>query len=297
MILKVENASFGYSRDNLILRDIDFELREGEIMAVLGPNGIGKTTLLKNIMGLLKWHSGRTYLCGREISAITSKELWKIVSYVPQAKNFFTTFSVLDMVVMGRAPYIGTFSSPSKEDVDMAVEAIEELGIAHLKDSFCCRVSGGQLQLALIARALVSNPRIVILDEPESHLDFRNQLLVLEKLSQISRGKNISCIINTHYPENALKIADKTLMLGNGKYVFGDTRDIINEQALCDYFDVIVRILPFSYNGKRYSTISALRLRGNSPVPCDAKHPRPWISPSLRRTPPTNARQKAEITL
>jgi iron complex transport system ATP-binding protein len=206
---------------------------------------------------------------------IKPKELWKRVSYVPQARNFYTPYSVLDMVVMGRAPFIGTFSSPSKADIDIALEAIEELGILEYKDQYCSRISGGQLQLALIARALVSNPELIILDEPESHLDFRNQLLVLEKLRHIVESKHISCMINTHYPENALKISDKTLMLGRGKYLFGDTRLIITEQSLREYFDVIVKVLPFQDNGTPCKTISALRICGRQSEASECAAERP----------------------
>ncbi|TCL60878.1 iron complex transport system ATP-binding protein [Hydrogenispora ethanolica] len=260
-MFRVQNGVFGYEREDRILNGIDFSLAEGKILTILGPNGAGKTTLLKCMVGLLKWQDGRSLLEDRPVPQIPAAEFWKKVSYVPQAKNFAVPYSVREMVVMGRAPYIGVFSVPGKMDYEIATETMASLGILHLQNKQCSRISGGELQLALIARALVAGPKLVILDEPESHLDFRNQLLVLEKLQWVATEKGISCVINTHYPENAFRISDRTLMLGRGKrYVFGETREVITEENLREFFGVRVRILPFREGERDFNTIFPVEL-------------------------------------
>lgn len=257
----VEKGVFGYDKNNPLLNEISFTVPEGKILTILGPNGAGKTTLLKCMVGLLKWQKGQSFFEGTPISRMDPAEFWKHVSYVPQAKSFAVPYSVLEMVVMGRAPYIGMFSAPGKSDYQLALEVMEDLGIAHLQSKRCSSISGGELQLALIARALVSNPRLVILDEPESYLDFRNQLLVLERLQQIAVQRKIGCVINTHYPENAFRISNLTLMLGKGgKYIFGDTKEIITEEYLREFFGVRVRMVPFRDGEQKYSTVFPVEL-------------------------------------
>ncbi len=260
-MLRVEQGVFGYDAGRRILDGVSFEVPEGRILTVLGPNGAGKTTLLKCMVGLLKWQGGRSLLENAPIARIAAAEFWKKVSYVPQAKSFSVPYRALDAVVMGRAPYIRMFAAPGPADYQLALEAMNDLGIAHLQAKRCSAISGGELQLALIARALVSNPRLVILDEPESHLDFRNQLLVLERLKQIAGQRGISCVINTHYPENAFRISDLTLMLGKGgQYIFGPARSIITEANLKEFFGVRVRMVPFSDGDQHYSTIFPVEL-------------------------------------
>ncbi len=260
-MLTVQNGVFGYDRTRPVLNGINLSLAEGRILTVLGPNGAGKTTLLKCMVGLLKWQRGRSLLGERPVSTFSATEFWKQVSYVPQAKSFAVPYTVLETVVMGRAPYIGLFAAPSRKDYQLARETLASLGIDHLRNQLCSRISGGELQLALIARALVAKPRLVILDEPESHLDFRNQLLVLEKLKWIATQKGIGCVLNTHYPDNALRISDMTLMLGRGKrFVYGATREVINESNLRDYFGVRVRIVPIQDGERHYHTICPVEL-------------------------------------
>lgn len=262
-MLNVEQGVFGYEKNRTLLDGIHFSLKEGEILTVLGPNGVGKTTLLKCVVGLLRWRSGQTLLDSEPVAEIPAARLWKKISYVPQSKSFSLPYSVLDLVVMGRAPYIGLFSSPAKKDYELAEETLSGLGILHLKDKPCARISGGELQLVLIARSLVSEPQLIILDEPESHLDFKNQLVVLEKLQWIAAQRKIACIINTHYPENALRVSDSTLLMGLGKkYIFGNTQDVITEENLESIFGVRVKLVSFYVDGKSCKTIFPVELAG-----------------------------------
>ncbi len=244
MNLKIEDGSFGYTPDKLLYTNINFEINSGETMAVLGVNGSGKTTLLKCILGLLKWNTGSTLIDGTPLDQISNKEFWRRVSYVPQVKGVAPSLSVEEMVLLGRSPYISSLSQPKKVDYKLVDEVLELLGLKKLKGRMCSELSGGELQMVLIGRALVSDPELIVLDEPESNLDFKNQLKVLEILKFLSKEKNIMCLINTHYPEHALKIADKTLMIDkkNGNSITGPSKDVISKNNLEDFFNVNVLV-------------------------------------------------------
>ena len=208
MKIEVIDGNYHYEQrrkkhPNLYASDINFSLETGQILAILGPNGAGKTTMLKCITGLLEWKNGRTMIDGKPLASLDRKELWKRVGYVPQAHKMVFGFSIEELVVMGRAPYISTLAQPSKKDMKPAHAALETIGILHLAKKSCNEVSGGELQLALIARTLVSDPEVLILDEPESHLDIQKQIVILQTIKRLSQERGISCIINTHYPNHA----------------------------------------------------------------------------------------------
>ena len=239
-MLEIKGGCFGYIKGEDILRDISFSLEDGKIMTVLGQNGIGKTTLLKCIAGILKWTKGNAFIDGNKIRE--TKDI-KGLGYVPQAHPMSFSYTVRQIVMMGRASFIHTFAIPSLKDKEIVEDAMKEVGIAELADRPCNTLSGGQIHLAFIARALVSDPKIMILDEPESHLDFKNQFLILKLIEDLSRKKKMSCIINTHFPEHALLISDKTLILGREKYIFGNTEEIVTEKNIADFFDIRARII------------------------------------------------------
>jgi iron complex transport system ATP-binding protein len=261
MTFQVHHASFAY-RQTPVLNDICFFVEPGQILAVLGPNGVGKTTLLKCMMGLIKWDSGSSLLDGIPVPQIHYREFWKKIAYVPQAKNSVFSYSVEEMVVMGRSAHIGSFRQPSASDYAFAREAMDEVGITHLKDRPCGEISGGELQMVLIARALSSRPSILVLDEPESNLDFKNQLVILDTIENLAREKNISCVFNTHYPAHALKIATHALVLTRDKYsLFGPAREVINEENMRRAFEVNVHINEVKINQKRYTSVLALSVK------------------------------------
>ena len=239
MILEVKNGSFSYG-DNDILNDINFNIEGCDILAILGRNGIGKTTLLKCIMGMLSWKEGYTKFNGKNIDEIGFKSLWKSVSYVPQAKRG-SELSVRNMIIMGRSAHIGIFGKPSSKDYDIADSIINRLHIEKIADKQCNELSGGELQLVLIGRALASMPKLIVMDEPESNLDYHNQIHILELINDIS--KDTACILNTHYPEHALQYANKSLLIFPDKTsVFGDTEHIITKENLENAFGISVHI-------------------------------------------------------
>jgi len=247
MILEVKNGYFGYTKDNTILKNISFTLGEKEIMTILGQNGSGKTTILKCVIGILKWQQGYMVIDRKPLALLQKSREQFNIGYVPQAHNLTFPYTVREVVTMGRARHIGLFSVPSKRDRLFVDQAMEEVGIGYMRDDLCTQLSGGQLQLVYIARALAGEPKVLILDEPESHLDFRNQLMILNLIKKLIKERNISCIINTHNPENALRISDTTLLLGRDSYMFGKTGDIITEENVRDYFNISVKILPVPY--------------------------------------------------
>jgi len=233
MLLRVEKGSFYYTSDTPILQDITLSLEKGEVIAVMGPNGIGKTTFLKCLMGIYKWKSGHSLLDGKDTGNAR-----KQIGYVPQAHRFSFPYSVRDMVVFGRAKYLPAFASPGEKDYEFADRALEEVGISAISEKSCNQLSGGQLQMVLLARALVGEPQLLILDEPESHLDFGNQITILKIIKRLAKEKGIACVMNTHYPNHALNIADKTLLLRGNKFLVGKTDQILTKENVREYFGV-----------------------------------------------------------
>lgn len=238
MKLSVENGSFSYKGGKDILKNISFSAENGDLLAVLGPNGAGKTTLLRCIMGFLPWKSGKSTLDGADIRSMPPRKLWSTVSYVPQAKNSVSAYKTEEMILLGRCSRLSCFSKPSAEDCEIAADVMEKLHITKLKGKLCSELSGGELQMVLIAKALAAQPQILILDEPESNLDFKNQLIVLDTMSALADG-GMTCIFNTHYPAHALRRANKSLMLdGNGGALFGETHKIVTEHNIEKSFGV-----------------------------------------------------------
>lgn len=239
MILTVENGCFAYPHsERTVLRDICFSAAPGDVLAILGPNGAGKTTLLRCTMGLLAWQHGSSRLDGRSIRAIPPRELWSAVSYVPQAREASCAYTVEEMVLLGRSSRLGLFSQPRRADLKMAEAVLDRFGLLHIRHKKCAEISGGELQMVLMARALASEPQILVLDEPESNLDFKNQLIVLDTISALA-AEGLTCIFNTHYPAHALRRANKALLLSaDGSYRFGETRQTLTEEAIGKLFGV-----------------------------------------------------------
>ncbi len=239
MRLEVVNGCFAYPQGAVLFKDINFLLNEGEMVTVLGRNGVGKTTLLKCIMGILRWKNGFLKIDGEPVeNAIRHKG----IAYVPQAHSYAYEYSVREIVMMGRTRNMGMMAIPSKDDYVRADEALQKVGLYDLRERKCSQLSGGQLQMVFIARALVSDPRIIILDEPESHLDFYNQSFLLELLMQLSEEEKVSMIMNTHYPEHALRFNGKSLLMNPEESCFGDTKRLLTTENIENYFGVSAMI-------------------------------------------------------
>lgn len=185
------------------------------------------------MMGLLKWQKGDTLIDGKTLRELGNTEVWKKIAYVPQSKGTALSYTAREMVLMGRSARLGMFVQPSKGDYEATDEAMERVGITRLANKQCSCMSGGELQMVLITRALSANPKMLVLDEPESNLDFTNQLIVLETIQRLSKEEGIGAIVNTHYPAHALKIADKALVLDySGNSHYGDVESIVSEENM-----------------------------------------------------------------
>lgn len=245
MRLEVRGISFSYERgtkghprgktDSLVLDDVSFTMDSGEMIAFLGKNGAGKTTLLRIIPSFLKQMSGNVMVDGVDVSTMTLNEKAKAIAYIPQFAQTSFAYTVQESVLMGRSPYISVFGRPTKEDELHAYEVMDELGIGELADRPTTRISGGERQLVLIARALMQDARILILDEPTSFLDYSNQMLVLEKAMELTK-KGYSCLYSTHNPELALSYSTKVLAMSKGRIEF------LAEPAKLEGSDALTRI-------------------------------------------------------
>ena len=256
MIFEVRGGCFGYEPGNRTFSDINLFVREPEILAILGANGAGKTTLMKCMLGLLRWTDGASYLDDTDVRTMKPKAFWKRVGYVPQAKLTSFVYTVGEMVLLGRNAHLGELSMPRDKDRQAALEAMELVGISRLRGKLCSKISGGEYQLVMIARALAAQPSLLVLDEPESNLDFKNQMTVLRTISTLCKERNISAIINTHYPEHALDISQRSILLmPGGGSVFGPTASVLTEGNLKRAFEIPVHIHRFSVDGRNYASV------------------------------------------
>lgn len=238
MIFKVEDGNFYYN-DVPILKNINFEIKKGQLMTILGPNGVGKTTLVKCMLGFLQWSKGHTLIDGCSVKSYPRNQLWKRIGYVPQMKTLPFSHTVESLVLMGRNPYISFFSRPGREDYYHVDRVLATFKLEHLKKKPINRLSGGEIQMILIARALVAQPELLILDEPELNLDLANQMKIFEILIELVKAEGIGCIVNTHHPINALRYGEKSLLLMKDfKYIYGDTENILNRKNLSKTFEI-----------------------------------------------------------
>ena len=238
-MIAVKNAAFSYDGVNELFSDLSFSVAPGEILTILGRNGIGKTTFLRCLLGILPWTRGECRVDGK---VPVPEAVSEVIGYVTQSHAPAFPYTVFEMVMMGRARRIGLFRTPSAADRARVAELLDLVGVLPLADRAATELSGGQLQMVYIARALASEPKLMILDEPEAHLDFHNQMIVLRLLHRLSREQGMTIVMNTHSPENALKISDKSLLMRRGEYLFGTTEELLSEENLSRYYDIDCRI-------------------------------------------------------
>jgi iron complex transport system ATP-binding protein len=240
-LIEARGLAIGYA-GRAVARDIDVDVRAGEVVCLLGPNGSGKTTLFKTMLGLLHPLAGQVSICGRPIATVARRELARLVAYVPQAHASVFPYRVLDMVLMGRTAHFGLFSAPGEVDRQKAWSALEVLGIEDLADREYTRISGGQRQLALIARALAQDAPAIVMDEPTASLDFGNQVLVLREVVRLAH-RGLGIVLSTHDPDHAFAIAGRVLLLHQGRVIAdGAPREVLTAARLADVYGVTVTI-------------------------------------------------------
>ncbi|MCS7232801.1 MAG: ABC transporter ATP-binding protein [Synergistetes bacterium] len=237
-MLKVNDLSYSYGGVE-VLRDIGFSIGDGELLFILGPNGSGKTTLLKCLNGILS-PKGSVYLDKLDLRELTLKDISRIFGYVPQRGeiNYLTVF---DTILLGRRPYINW--EAKDYDIRVVEEIISLLNMEKIAFRRLNELSGGELQLVLIARAFAQEPRYLLLDEPTNNLDIRNQVEVMNLLKSIVKEKGMSAIVTMHDINLALGYADRVLLLKDGKiYAFGG-KEVVNEKAVFEVYGIRVDIL------------------------------------------------------
>jgi iron complex transport system ATP-binding protein len=246
--LEAKNLDFGY-RGHRVGSNVSLALGAGEVLCLLGPNGSGKTTLFKTLLGLLPAQGGEVAMDGADIKARAREEVARLVSYVPQAHAAFFPFTVREVVLMGRTAHMGVFSSPSRRDREIADAAMERMRLAALADSVYTRISGGERQLTLVARALAQEARLVVMDEPTANLDFGNQVRVLEHIQSLAQS-DIGVLLSTHDPDQAFLCADRVAMLHQGRLAhLGTPDEVITSVSLKQIYGVDVVVTRVSMEG------------------------------------------------
>lgn len=231
MILEARGLAIGY-RGHRIGEGLDLGLAAGRVLALLGPNGGGKTTLLKTLIGLIPPLAGRVLLDGAPLERVPVRERARRIAYVPQVHAGTFGFTVAEVALMGREARRGAFAQPSVADRAIAAVMLARLGIAHLAERPYTQVSGGERQLALIARALAQEPAIVVLDEPTASLDFGNQGRVLDEMRALAAG-GLAVAFTTHDPNQAWRHADDVAQLRDGHILAaGPTRAVLTRTGL-----------------------------------------------------------------
>jgi iron complex transport system ATP-binding protein len=242
MTLSTRSLAIGYPA-RLLARDISFTLNAGEAVAILGPNGSGKTTLFRTLLGLLPACGGSVHLGDQPIAQLTPPEIARVVAYVPQVATGFFAFSVIEVVEMARAAHLAWYAAPGPRDRAIARQALDELGMSAFADREFAELSGGERQLVMIARALASEAKILLLDEPTASLDFGNQFLILDEIARL-KSRGVSVLFTTHNPDHALRIADRTLTLSReGEVAIGPTRERLTAATLAALYGLPIELI------------------------------------------------------
>lgn len=250
-VIEVKNISFSYSKDSpLIFENISFSVEKGDILCVLGPNGTGKTTLIKTLNKIHEINDGEILIGGKNIKKLSYSDISKYIGYIPQGHVPSFPFTVFDVVLMGRSPYISLTSSPKLRDKKIASDALKTLGIYHMKDKEYTNLSGGERQLVFLARVLAQEPDVLILDEPTNHLDFGNQIRLLQILEQLS-NLGLAIIMSSHYPDHAFLSANKVAIMKDKTFLgFGSPEEVLTESNLKETYGIDVELIELD-NGRK----------------------------------------------
>ncbi len=242
MLLEVHDLYGGYPGVHVI-KGVSCHADSGEILCLVGPNGCGKTTLFRLILGSAVRSAGSILLDGRDTRRFSARELAKQIAYIPQSHSPVYAYTVLDMVIMGRAAHFSSFDTPGASDRDAAFQALEKVNALHLADKKYTQLSGGQRQLILIARAICQSAKVLIMDEPAANLDYANHLLLMNVVRNLA--KNGYCIIlSTHSPEHPFSLGSKVLMLKEGEVAaFGAPKDVITAKSLKGVYGIDMDVI------------------------------------------------------
>ena len=241
-MLQVRDLHAGYDGREIV-HGVSFDVADGEFCCIIGANGCGKTTLLKNLLGLIRPFSGAVVMDGADVLSMDERTMARHFAYIPQAHTPPFPFAVRDVVLMGRTPHLGRLAVVSPNDRRVAYQALVQLGIENLADATYTDLSGGQRQLVLIARALTQQPELLIMDEPTASLDFGNQQMVLSRMKTLS-ASGMAVIMVTHDPDHALFCADRVIVMKEGAILLdGSPDETITTEMLQAIYQTNVQVL------------------------------------------------------
>ena len=242
MSLEVKDLNFSYG-SRQVLFDVSFSVQNGEFLSILGPNGVGKSTLFRCILGLLPGYTGKVLMDGMDFRSFSVREAARHVAYIPQSSAPVFHYSAFDMVLMGRTGGIGSFGAPGKEDRDRCHWAMEKMAISHLETRCFHRLSGGERQLVLIARALAQDAPILMLDEPTANLDFGNQIRVLTQIRNLAK-EGYTVIQTIHNPEQSYLFSDRILAVQNGRILKeGPPQEVLTGDIIKKLYGIDAEVL------------------------------------------------------
>lgn len=241
-MIAASGAQFSYG-DTIIFSDLNVSVGSGEVLCLLGANGCGKTTFLRCLAGYLHLQAGNILLNGADIKHMAAGVVARRIAFVFQDNVAGFPYTVLEVVRMGRAPHLSFFASPGAEDTRIAERALENVGVAHLKDKRFTQISGGERQLVVIARALAQEAEVIIMDEPTSALDFKNQTLVLRLIRKLA-AQGLTIVMSSHFPNNALLFSTRVALMHKGRFIaVGNPNEVIDEANLGEIYGMEVKML------------------------------------------------------
>lgn len=242
MMLNVSNFGFSYGAEQ-VLKNVSFSAEAGDLLLVLGPNGAGKSTLFKCLLGLENGYEGKIEINEKDRKEMSSRQSALAAAYVPQSCEAGFDYGVFDMVLMGTTARTGVFGVPGTEERKKALKSMEQIGISRLKNRSFMRISGGERQMVLIARALAQDAKLLIMDEPVSNLDYGNRMRVLECVKKLTRD-GYTVLLSAHDPNLAFGYADKVLALGEGTVqAFGAPDEVVVPDLIRRLYGVRARIV------------------------------------------------------
>ncbi len=247
MILEARGVAAGYNGRNIV-SDVSFSLASGEVLCLLGPNGVGKTTLFKALLGFIPFTHGGLFMDGERVNHSDRRRLASYIGYVPQVHEPPFPFSVLDVVVMGSVVRESLFGGPSRKAYREAEATLERLGVSYLRDKVYTEVSGGERQMVLIARALMQKPAFLMMDEPTSSLDYGNQMRVLSQVKSLSE-EGVGVIMTSHFPDHAYLACSKAVVMSRTEpFHVGPVDEIVTESILAAAYGIKVKVADLEFD-------------------------------------------------
>lgn len=241
--ININNLSGGYTENDRVFKNINLSLKTGEVTCLLGENGCGKTTILKSLLGILPVSEGDIKFNNIDILKLNDVERSKILAYIPQAHETPYAFTVEEVVLMGRVSYFNIFSREDKRNKLIARKYMDLVGITDIKDRPYNKLSGGQQQLAIIARALSQESKFLLMDEPTNNLDFGNQYKILDLINYLKLDMNLGVLMVTHDPQHCFYIADNVIILKKGEIKsIGKVDEVLNSKSLTELYGIEIGV-------------------------------------------------------